>query len=111
MRNPAWNDDELNAHMIAYALMATMEANGQKFNKSQIRRELIAGPLSARSNGSLEAKWMNATAAANDLGLPTVKGYKAAPNYQKAMKPALQAAFALVSDAIDTHNVSITEVA
>ena len=44
------------------------------------------GSLAARSRGSLELKLMNISAARADLKLPTVKGYKAAGNYQKSLR-------------------------
>ena len=83
--------------------MLAAQQRGDKFNKSAIRRELrgtdeLPGPLHARSNGSVEAKFMNASAAAQALGMPTVAGYKPAPNYQAALRPMLAKCWELVQD-------------
>jgi hypothetical protein len=104
-RNPAWNDGEQMAVCLAYALMArAADPETGKLphgTKSKVRAELrgtdaAPGPLAARSNGSIEAKFMNCTAAAITAGLPTVKGYKPAPNYQKSLVGMLKQAYALV---------------
>jgi hypothetical protein len=58
---------------------------GIRFNKSAIRRQLIAGPLSQRSNGSIEAKFMNCSAVAAQYGHQLVVGYKPAPHFQKSL--------------------------
>jgi hypothetical protein len=92
--------------------MLAAQQRGDTFNKSAIRRELrgtetAPGPLYNRSNGSVEAKFMNASAAAQQLGMEIVKGYKPAPNYQAALLPALQQAWMLVGSdiehGIETH--------
>ena len=92
-RNPAWSDAENAALAAAYVEMARKSAEGISFNKSAIRRALMANELAARSNGSIEAKLMNFSAAAQDLGLPVVPGYKPAPNYQASIRVALMQAW------------------
>jgi hypothetical protein len=70
--------------------MQQAQDNGIRFNKSAIRRELIGtdeapGPLHARSNGSVEAKFMNVSAVAAQRGDVLVAGYKPAKHYQKSL--------------------------
>ena len=88
-----WNDQEVTAICKAYLYMSECERNGIKFNKAQIRRELITGGL-ARSHGSIEAKFMNCSAVAQKInGMHVVKGYKPLQNYQAALSPALREVF------------------
>ena len=101
-----WNDRENMAICLAYCIMLAAQQRGDKFNKSAIRRELIGTdaepcPLHARSNGSVEAKFMNCSAAAQAINLPTVKGYKPAPNYQKALQWHMSQAWSMVQSDID----------
>lgn len=98
-----WTDSENLAVCLAWCLMQAAEQRGQKFNKSAIRRELIGteaqpGPLAARSNGSVEAKLMNCSAAALRLNYGTLKGYKPAPNYQASLLNAMVAAHGIIAE-------------
>ena len=108
-----WNETEQRAISLAYCIMLSAQQRGEKFNKSAIRRELRGteqdqGPLYFRSNGSLEAKLMNCSAAAESLGMPIVKGYKPASNYQKALSYYMAESWRLVSD--DTEHGIATEI-
>ena len=71
----------------AYLRMSCAAISGKAFNKAAIRRALIAAGLD-RSHGSIEAKFMNCSAAMADLGYAQlmVPGYKPAPNYQAALR-------------------------
>lgn len=95
-RGAAYSADELAATAAAYVGFAIAQYRGEKVNKAAKQRELMAGVCSARSRGSLDAKFMNYSAVAVDNnmlpGLPFgyVKGYKPAPNYQAAMVDALR---------------------
>ncbi len=95
-RGKAYSENELQATAAAYVRMAVGQACGQKVNKAALTRELQAGVCADRSRGSIDAKFMNYSAVAVDHamlpGLPFgyVKGYKPAPNYQKAMVEALR---------------------
>jgi hypothetical protein len=85
-----WTDTEQYAVCLAYCIMQQADQNGERVNKSAIRRELRGtdeqpGPLHARSNGSIEAKLMNVSAVAAQRGDVLVKGYKPAPHYQKSL--------------------------
>lgn len=83
-----WTDNELRIISLAYVGMLRAQQNGQSFNKSAIRRELLP-LLDNRSAGSYESKLMNLSAAAVAIGMDTVKGYKPAPNYQAKMRAVL----------------------
>lgn len=96
-RNPDWNDTELFAISLAYCILQQADSMGIKVNKSAMRRQLMAGPLSNRSNGSVEAKLMNCSAVAVAYGDEPAKGYKPAPNYQSAMRGWYQRAQRIVS--------------
>ena len=89
-----WNDQEVSAICKAYLYMSESERNGIKFNKAQIRRELIAGALPNRSHGSIEAKAQNCSAVAQKInGMHVVQGYKPLQNYQAALVPAMREVF------------------
>lgn len=95
-RGAPYSADELAATAAVYVRFAVAQYCGEKVNKAAAQRELMAGVCAGRSRGSLDAKFMNYSAVAVDNnmlpGLPFghVKGYKPAPNYQKAMVDALR---------------------
>ena len=112
-----WSDEENMALCLAYCIMLSAQLRGEKFNKSAIRRELIgtdteAGPLHARSNGAIEAKFMNCSAIVQQARLPgMVKGYKAANNVQAALLPTLRNAWELVRDDAERGIATTIDVA
>ncbi|TAM47253.1 MAG: DUF3883 domain-containing protein [Burkholderiaceae bacterium] len=61
--------------------MLTLELAGQSFNKTEHRRRLQV-KLDTRSDGSIEFKHCNISAAMIDLGFPYLRGYKPRTNYQ-----------------------------
>lgn len=83
----AWTDEEIRLICAAYAGMLALEIKGEKYNKSAVRRETVP-LLDGRSDGSYEMKCCNISAALIDQNLPHIKGYKARPAYQAALKPA-----------------------
>ncbi len=85
--NTKWTKAENVALVAAYLNMLAKHNAGQKFNKAEIRRNLIGtdsakGPLFCRSNGSIEFKLMNVSGCLKALGRLTLPGYQAAMNYQ-----------------------------
>jgi hypothetical protein len=85
--NTKWTKAENVALVAAYLLMLEKHNKGEKFNKAQIRRELIGtdqakGPLFCRSNASIEFKLMNVSGCMKALGRHMLPGYQAAMNYQ-----------------------------
>ena len=121
-RGKPWTEAEQLAAVFAYGAMLARLAEGQagdapELNKAAIIRVLrgepktadkfqrlpglhqyrkehgpISGKLAARSRASVEAKFMNISAARRDLGLSVLPGYKPAGNYQKSLTDAIQSA-------------------
>lgn len=94
-RGGAYTAEENKAIAAAYVALAVAQYQDRKASKAELIRQLQAGPVSGRSRGSIEAKFMNysAAAVAHGLlpGLPFgyVKGYKPAPNRQKGLESFL----------------------
>lgn len=76
-----WSREEVEAIVADYLQMLTMELAGQTYSKTEHRRKLQT-QLNNRSDGSIEFKHGNISAAMIDLGLPYVRGYKPRVNYQ-----------------------------
>lgn len=76
-----WSREEVEAIVADYLQMLTMELAGQSFNKTEHRRRLQS-KLNGRSDGSIEFKHGNISAAMIDLGFPYIRGYKPRANYQ-----------------------------
>jgi len=100
-----WTPEENKALCDAYAKLAVAQYRGEKVNKAALTREHQAGPLAARSRCSIDASWMNCSAAAVDHnllpGLPFgyVKGYKPAPNRRKGLSAFIVAGLQAEIDA------------
>ena len=82
-----WTVDELDLIVSDYFLMLQEEAAGVPFNKAQHNR-LLRSNID-RSKGSIEFKHQNISAVLQQLGLPRIRGYAPAANYQKAMVAAI----------------------
>ena len=82
-----WTDDEIDLIVADYFLMLNDEMAGGPFNKTEHRRTLIK--VVDRSHGSIEFKHRNISAVLQLLGLPTIKGYLPAENFQKAILGAI----------------------
>jgi len=82
-----WTDEELDLIVSDYFLMLTDEAAGLAFNKREHNRALQA--KIARSQGSIEFKHQNISAVLQELGLPRIRGYLPAANYQQAIIAAI----------------------
>ncbi len=82
MKTKKWTKEENEALVAAYLGMLAMHNNGTKYSKAAVRRELIAGPLKERSEGSVEFKFMNVSACLKALGKLHIPGYQPAMNYQ-----------------------------
>jgi 5-methylcytosine-specific restriction protein A len=75
-----WTDIEFEAAVKAYIWMLAEETAGRKYNKAEVNRNLRDGVLSTRTKSSVEFRMQNISAALQDLGLPTIKGYLPAKN-------------------------------
>jgi Domain of unknown function (DUF3883) len=82
-----WTADELDLIVSDYFLMLNDEAVGAPFNKAQHNR-LLRSKID-RSEGSIEFKHQNISAVLQELGLPRIRGYVPAANYQKAIIAAI----------------------
>jgi len=82
-----WTGEELNLIIANYFLMLDDEAAGVLFSKAQHNR-LLRSKID-RSEGSIEFKHQNISAVLQQLGLPWIRGYLPAANYQKAIIPAI----------------------
>ena len=82
-----WRDSELDAIVADYFAMLVSDLSGQPYLKSRHRLALQAEI--GRSDGSIEFKHQNISAVLDELGLPWIKGYKPAKNYQNAIFDAI----------------------
>ncbi len=78
-----WGRSELEAIVADYLDMLQIELQGGPFNKAERNRALQE--LTGRSHGSIEFKHRNISAVMAELGLPFVRGYIPAKNYQLAL--------------------------
>jgi hypothetical protein len=90
MKPTKWTQEENAALVAAYFSMLALSRAGKAFSKAAVRRNLIAGPLAARSQGSIEFKFMNVSGVCVALGLPVLQGYQPASNYQRDLVTAVQ---------------------
>jgi hypothetical protein len=97
-----WSREEVEAIVADYLQMLTLELAGQTYNKTEHRRKLQF-QLNNRSDGSIEFKHGNISAAMIDLGLPYVRGYLPRANYQ--------ALLAIVADAQVRGKTALDKVA
>lgn len=84
----AWDWLECEAVVADYFAMMELELKGERYNKSQHRRELQK-KLNNRSDGSIEFKHQNISAILIKLGYPYISGYKPAYNYQQQLKEVI----------------------
>lgn len=80
--NSDWSKDEVKKIVEDYFIMLQHELGYQSYNKSEYRKRLLP-KLENRSEGSVEFKHQNISAALINMGLPFIKGYKPRFNYQK----------------------------
>jgi hypothetical protein len=85
-----WTRTEVEAIVADYLQMLALELSGQSFNKAEHRRRLGA-LLENRSEGSIEFKHCNISAAMIDLGFPYLVGYKPRSNYQALLAETVAA--------------------
>ncbi|MBY5867843.1 HNH endonuclease [Rhizobium leguminosarum] len=70
-----WSDAELMTCVVAYRRLWEAEQRGEELNKSELRRQELAGGLAGRVKGSYEFRMQNISALLDELGLPFVRGY------------------------------------
>lgn len=79
-----WSRLECELATADYLNMLLKELSDESFIKSNHRKDLRPF-LNGRSDGSLEYKYQNISAILIELGLPYIRGYKPAFNYQKLL--------------------------
>ncbi len=77
-----WTNKEVKHIVRDYFNMLRRDLAHQSYNKTEHRKYLIL-LLNKRSEGSIEFKHANISAALINMGLPYIKGYKPRFNYQK----------------------------
>jgi hypothetical protein len=82
-----WTGEELDLIVADYFSMLSDEVAGIPFNKAAHNRVLRS--KIDRSEGSIEFKHQNISAVLQQLGLPGIRGYLPAANYQKVMISAI----------------------
>lgn len=87
-----WSALEVEAAVADYFSMLRLELAGERYNKSQHRRVLMAH-LDNRSHGSVELKHQNISAVLIEMGIPYIAGYKPRANYQRSLLPAAVSAY------------------
>ena len=101
-RSPPWTTAEIDGAIAMYLAFRVLEHRGAPYVKAQFIRQLIGAPTPAnpegnpdailvnRSKGSVEAKFMNITAALESIGRQDLSmashGYVPLANMQAALK-------------------------
>lgn len=75
-----WTYEEILASVEAYQEMLDKELAGQPYNKTEVRRGLLSGALSGRTNGSIEMRMCNISTVLHDQGERYINGYKPREN-------------------------------
>ncbi len=81
----SWSSLEVEAVVVDYFHMLTLELSGQTYNKTA-HRNLLKTRLEARSDGSIERKHQNISAILIESGCPYIAGYKPLGNYQALLR-------------------------
>lgn len=79
-----WSEDEVRTLVADYFDMLAKDTAGLPYSKAQHRRALLP-KLNGRTEGSIEFKHQNVTAALLELGFPYIPGYKPAVNFQRML--------------------------
>lgn len=80
-----WTPEEVELIVADYFDMLMAELSGVEYNKTE-HRNRIKSLLHNRSDGSIEFKHQNISAALINNGLPYIKGYKPRWNYQQLLE-------------------------
>jgi hypothetical protein len=83
----SWTNEELDLIVADYFSMRNDETTGVPFNKAQHNRDLRS--KIDRSEGSIEFKHQNISAVLQLLGIPRIRGYLPAANFQRAITAAI----------------------
>ncbi len=84
-----WSREEVEAIVVDYLRMLSLELSGQNYSKAAHRRALQA-KLNQRSDGSIEFKHGNVSAVMIECGYPYVRGYLPRANVQALLRTVVQ---------------------
>lgn len=84
-RGDAWSEEEVALIVADYIEMLVAELRGEAYNKTEHRRTLLSR-LSGRNGAAVERKHQNISAVLDELGMPSIDGYKPLHNYQGTLK-------------------------
>lgn len=101
-RGSPWTTLEIEAIVADYIRMLGAELRGEPFVKAHHNRALQQ--LIGRSKGSIEYKYQNISAVMEEFGLPFIRGYKPAKNYQRAL-------FEAIADQLLSQDRSLARIA
>lgn len=101
-RGSPWTTVEIEAIVAEYIDMLEMDLRGEQFVKAQHNRKVQA--LTGRSRPSIEFKFRNISAVMEEFGLPYVRGYLPASNYQKIL-------FQAIADRLQSPDGSLARIA
>jgi hypothetical protein len=82
-----WSGEELDLIVADYFAMLSAEREGRPYVKAHHATSLMAA--TGRTHRSVEFKHMNISAVLQELGSPTIRGYKPKANYQGAIFDAI----------------------
>ena len=82
--NEDWTQEEVKLIVEDYFEMLQLELKHNSYNKTS-HRKLLLPQLNERSEGSVEFKHQNISAALINMGLPYIDGYKPRFRYQKQL--------------------------
>lgn len=89
-KNPDWSELEVEVTVNDYFDMLRLELIGEKYNKSEHRRNLIP-QLDHRSGSAVEKKHQNISAVLIEMGIPYIDGYKPLSRFQGILRNAVSA--------------------
>lgn len=87
-RGITWQEYEIEIIVSDYLEMLRLDLEGIKYNKAE-RNRILQRKLD-RTKGSIEYKHQNISAVMDRLGLPSIRGYKPASNYQARLFEILE---------------------
>lgn len=101
--NNDWSELEMEVIINDYFSMLRLEIQRLPVNKSEHRRNLQPF-LNSRSEGSIEFKHANISAALIELGLPFIRGYKPRYNFQRTITLKVESYLKSQSELIGLFN-------
>ena len=107
-RGSDWSELEVEAVVVDYFEMFRKELLGEPYNKSEHRRRLLL-LLAGRSEGAIEYKHQNISAALIDLGQPYIEGYKPQRNYQELLLEVVRDRLDVDSTLLNALDLAVRE--